>query len=139
MALSAFDNKSRPPTDEELSKTLGATFRLWSNLQKQIIAALPGVFAAWGFTSKSTGWGLRLKTEKRVIVYMTPRDKCFLVSFALGEKAATAAHNSDLPGEVLETIDKAPKYAEGRGVRFEVKNAKQVSWIAKLARLKMEN
>lgn len=139
MALSAFDSKSRPPSDEELSKTLGATFRLWNNLQKQIIATFPGVFAEWGFTSKSTGWGLRLKTEKRVIVYMTPRDKCFLVSFALGEKAVTAAHNSNLPSEVLETIDRAPKYAEGRGVRFEVKSAKQVGWIEKLARIKMEN
>jgi hypothetical protein len=26
----------------------------------------------WGFTSKSTGWGLRLKTEKRTVLYMTP-------------------------------------------------------------------
>ena len=91
----------------------------------------------WGFSSKSTGWGLRLKTEKRTVLYMTPCKGYFLASFALGEKAVKAAHESDLPASVLAVIDSARKYTEGRGVRLEVRTAEDVCNIEKLAVIKM--
>lgn len=138
MALSVFDDKTRPPNDDELATVLGKVFPTWQRLADQIFAAFPGAFAEWGFTSKSTGWGLRLKTDKRTILYMTPRERSFLVSFALGEKAARAAQDAGLPASVLKTIDNAPKYAEGRGVRFEITTASQIRSIAKLAQIKME-
>ena len=55
-----------------------------------------------GFTSANTGWGLRLKRNDRVILYMTPREDHFLVSFALGEKAvvATRAHKLTISAEI---------------------------------------
>jgi hypothetical protein len=40
---------------------------------------------------------------------------------------------------MLEVIDKAPKYAEGRGVRLEVRTSKDVDSIKKLAVIKMAN
>jgi len=93
----------------------------------------------WGFTSKKTGWGLRLKHEGRIILYITPCKDYFLASFVLGEKAVKAAHESDLPASVLKTIDNAKRYAEGRGVRFEVRNVEDARNIEKLAAIKMEN
>ena len=93
----------------------------------------------WGFASKKTGWGLRLKREKRTILYMTPREGYFMASFALGEKAVKAAHETDLPVSVLEVIDAAKKYAEGRGVRLEVRSAEDVCNVEKLAVVKMAN
>jgi len=67
----------------------------------------------WGFTSKKTGWGLRLKREERAILYMTPCEDHFLASFALGEKAVEAAHESDLPASAIEIIDNAPSMLKG--------------------------
>jgi hypothetical protein len=67
---------------------------------------------------------------------MTPCRGYFLASFALGEKAA---HETDLPVSVLETIDSAKKYAEGRGVRVEVRSAEDVRNVEKLAIIKMAN
>jgi hypothetical protein len=61
----------------------------------------------------------------------------FLASFALGEKAVKAAHEDDLPVSVLKIIDNAKKYAEGRGVRIEVKNGRDVRNVEKLATIKM--
>ena len=92
-----------------------------------------------GFTSRKTGWGLRLKQEKRTILYMTPCKGYFMASFALGEKAVKAAHESDLPVSVLRVIESAKKYAEGRGVRFEVRSAEDVRNVEKLAIIKMTN
>jgi hypothetical protein len=70
---------------------------------------------------------------------MTPCKGYFLASFALGEKAVRAAHESDLPASLLEVIDSARKYAEGRGVRLEVREPGDVEAIEKLTVIKMKN
>ncbi|WP_424358203.1 DUF3788 domain-containing protein [Methanocella sp. MCL-LM] len=140
MALSAFDDKSKKPTEEDLKVTLGSTYAHWTDLQKQI-ALTYSASPEWGFASKKSGWGLRMRAEKgkRVVLYMTPCQGYFLASFALGEKAVEAAHKSDLPASVLEIIDSAQKYVEGRAVRLEVRSAADVSSVVKIAGAKMAN
>jgi hypothetical protein len=137
--LSAFDDKSRPPHDDDLATTLGSTFVFWNELKRLIASRFTPLSMEWGFSSKKTGWGLRLKREKRTVLYMTPCEGYFMASFALGEKAVKAAHENDLPVSVLEIIDSAKKYAEGRGVRLEVRNAEDVRNVEKLAVIKMAN
>jgi Protein of unknown function (DUF3788) len=139
VAISAFDDKANPPREADLAQTLGKKFALWNDLKERIAARFAPLSIEWGYASKSTGWGLRLKQEKRTVLYMTPCQGYFLASFALGEKAVKAAHASDLPAAVLDIIDSAPRYAEGRGVRFEVRNAKDVRNVEKVAIIKMAN
>ena len=55
MALSAFDDKSRQPKDNDLASTLGSTFVLWNELQKLIASRFAPLSVEWGFTSKTTG------------------------------------------------------------------------------------
>lgn len=139
LTLSAFEDKSKPPQDDELEATLGSVFVLWNELKRLIASRFAPLSIEWGFSSKKTGWGLRLKQGKRTILYMTPCEGYFLVSFALGEKAVKAAHESTLPVSVLGTVDSARKYAEGRGVRLEVRNVQDVRNVEKLATIKMAN
>ena len=139
MALSAFDNKTRPPRADELAAVLGKKYSLWTDLQSRIATRFAPLSVDWGYTSTKSGWGLRLKQAKRTVLYMTPCQGYFLASFALGEKAVKAAHESELPAEILEVIDNAPRYAEGRGVRFEVRNAKDVRNVEQVASIKMAN
>ena len=137
MTLSAFDDKSRLPHDNDLAAKLGSTFVLWNSLKRIIASEFTPLSTEWGFSSKKTGWGLRLKMEKRTILYMTPCEGYFLASFALGEKAVKAAHESDLPVSVLKVIDNARKYAEGRGVRLQVRSVEDVRNVEKIATIKM--
>ena len=139
MALSAFDDKTKPPQDGELKTTLGTTFALWTRLKAAVAKDLGPVTEVWGFASKSTGWGLRLKQKDRVILYMTPCQGYFLASMALGEKAVALAHERKLPAAVLDVIDTAKKYAEGRGVRIEVRTAKDVQHVRQLVEVKAGN
>jgi hypothetical protein len=138
VALSALDDKSKLPTDAELGRVLGKARPLWRDLLARIDKAFAPVTAEWGFASKSTGWGLRVRRPDRTILYMTPCAGYFLASFALGEKAARAAMDSDLPKRVLDTIRSAKKYAEGRGVRLEVRTKADLRSIERIAALKME-
>jgi hypothetical protein len=139
MALSAFDDKSRLPQDDDLAAKLGSAFVFWNELKRLIASRFAPLSIEWGFASKKTGWGLRLKREKRTILSMTPCEGYFLTSFALGEKAVKAAHESNLPVLILEVIDSAKKYAEGRGVRLEVRSVEDVRNVEKLAVIKMAN
>jgi hypothetical protein len=139
MALSAFDDKSIPPQDNDLAAMLGGTFVFWNELKRLMASRFAPLSIERGFTSKKTGWGLRLKQEKRTILYMTPCKGYFLASFALGEKAVKAARENDLPVSVVKVIDSAKKYAEGRGVRLEVRSAEDVRNVEKLAVIKMTN
>ena len=137
MALSCFADKASPPSDAALRVALGATADLWQELIGRMGRRFSPLDQTWGFSSKSTGWGLRLKHRDRTVLYMTPCRGHFLASFALGERAVKLAHESDLPPAALEVIDRAPRYAEGRGVRFEVRDARDLSNIETIAALKM--
>lgn len=139
MALSVFSDKSRLPQDNDLAATLGSTFVFWNELKRLMASGFAPLSVEWGYSSMKTGWGLRLKREKRTILYMTPREGYFMASFALGEKAVKAAHDSGLPISVLKVIDGAKKYTEGRGVRLEVRSAEDVRNVEKLAVIKMTN
>jgi Protein of unknown function (DUF3788) len=139
LALSAFADKADQPTDRDLRSVLGKSYTAWIRMIKLVSDRIAPISQVWGFTSASTGWGLRLKRNERIILYMTPREDHFLVSFALGEKAIVAAQAHKLPAAVLKAIKSAPKYAEGRGVRLEVRQTREVPALATLAEIKNEH
>lgn len=139
MALSAFAEKTRAPSDDELRAMLGRAYGPWKRLLALVAERVNPITEVWAFTSASTGWGLRLRHRERVIVYMTPQQNQFLVSFVLGEKAVAAAHAARLSATVLSAVAAAPRYAEGRGVRMTVKSSRQIPALAALAQLKQQN
>ena len=139
MALSVFDDKARQPTEADLARALKGSFVFWNELKESIASRFAPLTFEWGFTGKTTGWGMRLKHKERIVLYLTPGDGYFLASFVLGEKAVQAAHEAKLPTAILKLIDNAKKYAEGRGVRFKVTSVRDVRNIEKLAAIKMSN
>jgi hypothetical protein len=140
MALSAFDDKTKRPLENDLAAVLGKVLVRWNELKRLIASRFDPCSEEWGFTSKNTGWGLRLKHGKRIILYMTPCRGHFLASLALGEKAVKAARESNLPKSIMETIESARKYAEGRGIRLAIqKNASDVRNVVRLAVIKMSH
>lgn len=136
LALSAFADKAHKPTDDDLRSVLGKAHEAWARLIELVTARIDQILPVWGFTSEVTGWGLRLKRKGRVILYMIPRKGHFLVSFALGEKAVARAHARKLSASLLKAIDAAPRYPEGRGVRIEVRQIREVSALVDLAQIK---
>jgi len=137
MALSAFDEKAREPAPEAVAAVLGSTAELWDQLISGAESRFEPLALDWGFSGKKWGWSLRLKQKKRAVVYLTPVEGSFLAGFALGQKAVDAANQSELPQSVLDAIEAAPKYAEGRGVRLEVHSRQDVDSILLLATIKM--
>jgi len=137
MALSAFDNKSQRPKPGEVNAVLGKTAKLWQQLIGCLSENYAPITEEWNFAGARFGWSLRLKHRDRIIFYLIPQAGRFLVGVVLGEKAARAAHERRLSVSVLKLIDAAPRYAEGRGIRFTVTTKKDLAAALELAGLKM--
>ena len=132
MPLSAFADENQPPTDATLAATLGSALPAWQALQARL-----SLTPAWSCTAKSVGWGLRLNEGERMVVALIPQRGVFLASLALGEKAVAAAQAAGLPTAVLDVIEAAPRYAEGRGVRIPVRDVLEVTAIERLVAIKL--
>ena len=139
MVLSAFDDKSEKPQAADLQGMLGRSSVHWDRLIAHIESEYAPLDKTWNFAGAKWGWSLRLKQKKRTVLYMTPCNRHFLVGLALGEKAVKAAHARPLPSSTLAIIDEAKKYAEGRGIRVEVRNTKDLAVAKDLASVKMAN
>ncbi len=139
MTSAIFLEKSEAPTAAALTAALGAKASLWRELTAGLGSQHAPITEEWVYAGKNYGWSLRLKHKKRAVVYLTPCAGGFRASFAFGEKAVRAAHESALPQSVLRIIDESPKYVEGRAVRLEVKRATDVKYVMQLAAIKMAN
>jgi hypothetical protein len=137
MALSAFEDKARRPTQDELAAMMGKSAELWHDLKVHLQREYGALTEEWSYAGAKFGWSLRIKDGKRVVVVLTPCRSHFLAGFALGGKAVEAAHRGDLPREVVERIDGARAYAEGRGIRLEVRTRKDLDSVRRLAAIKM--
>ena len=136
-SLSAFDDRSQPPDEAGLKGVLGRSFGLWKRLIAHVGQEHGPINEQWNFAGAKFGWSLRLRRKDRVVLYMTPQAGAFLVGVVLGERAAQAAHDADLPESVLALIDNAPRYAEGRGIRLAVATRDDLRAVEQLAAIKM--
>jgi hypothetical protein len=139
VALSAFHDRKAAPNPQDLARVLGKAAPLWVRVKDDVSVEFAPVEEDWSFAGAKYGWSLRLKRGKRVVLYMTPGMGHFLASFALGEKACTAARDAGLPPWLLALIADAPKYVEGRGVRIPVRTRREARAVVNLAGIKLAN
>jgi hypothetical protein len=140
--MTATSDRSIPaPGSREIAGLLGSAGSLWTGLHADLSSQYGQLEEKWSFSRKTNHWALQLKEKKkkRTIVYLIPLPGCFEAAFALGEKACAAARASALPASVLDIIERAPRYPEGRGVRLEVRTKKDVENVKALASIKMAN
>jgi hypothetical protein len=135
----AFIGKPKKPTDDELATALGPAKSVWDRLIADLAVENGVDVQEWSSYSRKAGWSLRLKRKKRTIVWLAPCQGCFRVAFIFGGKAMKAARQCQLPQRVTKILDEAPRYPEGTGVRLNVKGAKDIVVLKKLAAIKLEN
>lgn len=136
----AFIGKPEMPTDDDLAAELGRPAKaLWDGLLAGLAEQRNIVSREWHSYSIKAGWSLRVKRDKRTILYLSPCRGCFRASFALGGKAVEAARGSGLPKRVIRIIDGAKRYAEGTAVRIDVNGPADIAVVLKLAAIKLAN
>ncbi len=139
MATKPSAGRRVPPGARALEEMLGRAHAHWARVHAGVAERFGPLDETWGFNAKSERWALKLerRARRRTVLYLIPQRGHFLAAFALGEKACRAAQDAGLPAAVLDLIERAPRYAEGRGVWLEVRSARDAAAAARLAEIKM--
>jgi len=138
MALSIFDEKTKFPSEIDLESTLAESYTCWKDIIEFVFQNHTKAEEVWSFSGAKYGWSLRLKEKKRAIVYLIPCKGSFKFGIVFGEKATTECRRSNLSGIIMEQIEAAPVYAEGRGIRIELKNSTFLEDVKKIILIKLK-
>lgn len=137
--ISIFMDKAIKPTDKDLIENLDSTYELWKQIHEFVLEKYPNGLAEWNCPGKKYGWSYRIKDKKRAIIYFLPRDKYFKVAFVFGQKATDIVLESNISSGIKTELEQATKYAEGRGIRIDIKNDSILPDIKQLVEIKLKN
>jgi hypothetical protein len=134
--VNSFLDKTAPPDDRRLAETLGKTWALWAGIRTHVRAEFGPVIEEWKYYGVKYGWTLKTLLKKRNLFFFTARKGSFRIAFVFGDKAVAMVEQSDLPKALIEEVRNAKKYAEGRGLRIDVKTRRDVEHVKKLVAIK---
>lgn len=138
MPISVFIDKESIPTEKELQEILGETYSFWATIRNEVLKLEDFENEGWHFSGAKYGWSYRISDKKRVLVYLLPREGYFKVAFVFGEKAVEKIKESSINPKIIEELLAAKKYAEGRGIRIDVKEKGVLKDLLKLLEIKVE-
>ena len=138
MDISVFTEKSKVPEEKELKAALADKFELWKETETYVHKIYPAANGEWNYPGPKYGWSYRIKDKKRAIIYLLPHDKYFMAAFVFGQKAYDEIIKSDIADFIKTELSCAKVYAEGRGVRIEVKDNSIIEDIKKLVEIKLK-
>lgn len=136
---SVFTDKNIEPTKNDLKKVLGSTEPYWHELLHFTKNLYPGATEAWHYSGEKYGWSFRSSDKKRVLIYLLPRSGYFKVAFVFGAKATEAILKSTVSEKIRTELSGARAYAEGRGIRIEVKDNSIIGDIKQLLEIKISH
>jgi hypothetical protein len=137
MDKSIFTDKKNIPQNEDLIKNLDKTFSLWETLKEYVYQKYPKAVEDWNYPGEKYGWSFRIKDKKRTIIYFLPRDKFFKVAFVFGQKATDLVMKSQISNTIKSELESAKVYAEGRGIRIDIKDENILTDIKQLIDIKL--
>jgi hypothetical protein len=126
----------KPPTDPELQALLGSAGILWSEIVRAVEETISPLDTEWKPSKTEFGRLCLLRHKKRTLLYLTPEKEKVRIAIVLGERACGLAMASSLPAAIKKMFAEAKPYAEGRGIRFLVSSASDISTIKKLVEIK---
>jgi hypothetical protein len=130
-------DKAVLPDEVALESAIGKTYPQWQVIKEYVYAKYPKATEEWFHSGKNYGWGFRVKDKKRAIIYLLPRDGYFKAAFMFGQKATDAIMDSDIDEQIKAELMAAKVYIEGRGIRMDVLDEKQLDDIWKLIDIKL--
>jgi len=122
MDISIFTDKKKTPDDADLAESLGKTFSLWQTIKEYISEKNTALIEEWNYPGDKYGWSFRIKDKKSAIIYLLPRSKFFKAAFVFGQKATDEILKSKIREDIKRELGSARVYAEGRGIRIDIKD-----------------
>ena len=132
-----FTDKKDIPNDKKLAESLGNVYQLWNEIKDYAYLKYPKATDEWHFPGEKYGWSFRVKDKKRAILYFLPYGNFFKVALVFGQKAFDEIMKSSISDPIKKELEAARVYAEGRGIRIEVKDVSVINDIKALIDIKI--
>ena len=139
MECSIFMDKSLQPDEAALAIALGESFKFWKEIRDYTFKKYPKATEEWNYPGIKYGWSFRIRDKKRAILYLLPRESHFMVAFVFGQKAVDQIMGSDIAQEIRTELSNARVYAEGRGIRIDIRDSSQLRDIFFLIDVKISH
>ena len=136
---SIFTDNKHEPTASDLKTGLGSTYALWQMLVDFTCQLYSSAQLHWHYSGDKYGWGFRIKDKKRVLVYLLPRSGFFRVAMVFGQKGTDEILGSGVDERIKTELRNAKPYAEGRGIRIDVKDKALIEDLKRLIAVKISN
>ena len=134
-----FHDKKVIPDEVALATELGETKEYLDRICRFIEEKTGYLTLEWKHYGQKSGWVLKLLSKKRNLLFVGPDNGYFRLAFVFGDRAVEAVSKSQLPDSIKNELMNARKYAEGRGIRFEIKDESELESVLQLIRIKLEN
>jgi hypothetical protein len=137
MPTDSFTNDKKHPSDGDLRKRLGRSYKLFEETIVSLQFEQDGIGFEWKFW-KTSGWYLICLKKKRRLFYLLPEGRDFSFRMIFGDRAIAEIRKGKFPAYVGEILKSAKKYPEGTLFELDKSNF-EVPVVLKLLAIKIEN
>lgn len=137
--ISIFTDRKSVPDTGDLENSLGKLYASWNELVEYVHSQYNASKEEWSYPGEKYGWSFRLKDNKRVIIYLLPRNNFFKAAFVFGEKAYEQVMKSRVSQNIKDELSSARVYGEGRGIRIDITGKTIIKDIKTLIDIKLKN
>ena len=121
------------PSRAELHAALGKSASAWPGIISGLEERFSPLEAEWRASGLAFGRMCVIRHKGRVLVYLIPMAGQLLAGVTLDGRAFDLAQNTALREAIKKMLRDAPLGEEGRGIRFVVKTASDVTQVLILA------
>lgn len=137
MAIGAFTDKLRQPTDDEILRMIGPGWALWQELILFIREHYPVTEDLKFLYGEKYGWAMRFRVHGKLLTSLYPTDGGFTVQINLSQDAVERAMAMNPGKNVKEAVNRATPYPEGRWLFIRVESKDDIRDIQQLLPLRM--
>jgi len=138
MSIGVFNDKSIQPSDSEVAEMISVHFPLWEQLI-QSVRRQYAVSEDFKFLyGKSYGWARRFKVKGQLLVSLFPTQGGFTAQVNLGTDEVEKALGMKMSGNIVQAIERATPFAEGRWLFIQVENQDDLQDVLRLVELRAQ-
>lgn len=137
MSENIFKVKDEPPDEVRIKEIINDKYLVLDAIRQFIRGNIGETKEEWKYYGVKNGWILKTFYKKRNLFFIIIYDGYVMISFVFGDKAVHSILESDVSDATKKSLSEARKYAEGRGISFEIFDNKHLDDIRKLITIKV--
>ena len=138
MSIGAFTDKKQRPSQTEIQGMMGVGLTYWDELLQFVREQYAPEEEFRFMYGKKYGWAIRFQLRRKLLTSFYPTEGGLTVQINLGPDAVDQALEMSLGENVMNVINRATAYSEGRWLFIPVKSPQDIQDIQRLIALRVE-